>query len=107
METVYAAIVAAIGLVLVALINRTRQHAKAAREQLDNAHIDEDGKIPNIRENIDHNHVKILEHIESFNEKLDGVIDTQRRQTNKLDRLFSITGKHNKQIDEILKEKEE
>jgi hypothetical protein len=87
-------IITAISAIQVALINNNRKELKTIKEQLENKHTDNPEKIPNLRENIDQNHAE-------NSEKLDGIIDTQRRQNNKIDRLFSITAKHTEILNKI------
>lgn len=88
------ALISTIGGVQIALINRTRQHAKTAANQLENEHVTDPSKVSNIREDITHNQGET-------NKKLDMVIAQQFRMNNKVDRLFSITNTHTNQIDEI------
>lgn len=96
------AIVTTFGVIMVALINNTRNHTKAIRRQTENDHGDNGSnidnevnrKIPNLRENIDSNQDRLME-------KLDNILDTQRRQGNKLDRLFSITTVHTNKFTEL------
>lgn len=88
-----------IGTVLAALIARGNRNSKIIRRQIENDHVSSDEtKIPNIRENIDHNHSLIMS-------KLDAISDTQRRQTNKIDKLFSITRTHDDRFDTIERER--
>lgn len=66
MNEVLVALVGAVGLVVVALIsNRGRQHAKAAREQVQNSH------QTNLRDELDTRHGENVE-------KLDGLLEWQQ-----------------------------
>lgn len=96
-ETVTVALITVIGTVLVALMDRTRRHAKATREQTENQH--SNTPTPNLRDNIDANQLETNKKLNRMAEILDGVVDTQRRQGNKLDRLFSIVGRHDEKFD--------
>lgn len=99
---IIVALVSTFGLISVALINRTRIHTRAIRRQTENDHGEngsnkddkQNKKIPNLRENIDINQDRLMEILESIR-------DTQRRQGNKLDRLFSITNQHTNKFFEI------
>jgi len=61
-EATIVAVITTIGLVVVALIsNRSRQHAKAAREQVENAH------STNLREELDERHGENVDRLDSIN----------------------------------------
>jgi hypothetical protein len=104
-ESVITGLITAFGLITIALINRTRVHAKATREQAENRHIDNPQKISNLRENIDHNQEVSIDKLDNLTGLVMGVVDTQRRQGNKLDRLFSVTNRHTDQIQEMTQPK--
>lgn len=64
---VLVAIVTTTGLILVAIItNRTRQHAKASRVQLENEHKNPDGSVINLREEADGRHLENREGIRAL-----------------------------------------
>lgn len=90
--------VSTLGAITVAMINTTRKHVKAVREQTENNHIDSPGKVANLRENIDKNQDTVVE-------KLDRIMIAQYDHTRKIDKLFTITSRHENSIDEITKEK--
>lgn len=96
------AIISAVGLILVALINRTRVHAKVTREQLENSHLNNDSKIPNIRENIDANHSKILEKLDSQSDAISKIANSQKNQGSRINKLFTFAGEQDRLIKEII-----
>lgn len=81
MNELLVAIIGASGLIGVALIsNRGRQHAKAAREQVENSH------QTNLRDELDTRHEENLATLTEHSEKLDELVtwkDTHQAQANK------------------------
>lgn len=76
MSDVLVAIVGAVGLLSVALVaNRGRQHAKAAREQVENDH------ATNLRVEGDDRHTEILQRLEGLASDIRGV----RRDIGRID----------------------
>lgn len=61
------AVVTAIGLILVAIVNRTRQHTKAVRTQVENDH-----EI-NFRDELDDRHAEILAKVDAAAEAIAGL----------------------------------
>lgn len=80
-ESVVVAIVTTIGLIVVAVIsNRTRQHAKAARDQVQNSH------STNLRDELDTRHVENVG-------KLDDLLDWQKEHTIEAKGAFARIGR--------------
>lgn len=80
-EAVVVAIVTTVGLVVVAIIsNRTRQHAKAARDQVQNSH------STNLRDELDNRHEENVG-------KLDDLLDWQKEHTIEAKGAFARIGR--------------
>jgi hypothetical protein len=102
------AVISALTAIQLALANSTRKLAKEVKEQTVNDHQRDPKKISNLRDNIDSNQFDLVNRLELISrsqtgiiETQTGIIDTQRRQGNKIDRLFDITHKHNDVISEM------
>lgn len=92
-EPIFVALIGTLGLVQVALINRTRQHSKATREQTENNH-DAIGKVPNLRDNIDLNQSEIVGLVRE-------VLVTQNLQGRQIGRLFDLQRRNQQEIDDL------
>lgn len=97
---ILSAIIAALGMIQVALINTTRRHSKAIREQTENEHIENPHKISNMREDMDDKHAGIIG-------MLRHVLRNQNVQGQMITTLFAITTGQQDQIDEMTQESKE
>lgn len=85
-EGIIIAIVAACGGVMVALLNRTRQHSKAIRDQVENDH------STNLRVEADDRHAELVHRIEGIASDVRGI----RRD---LGRHADHLGRHEERLD--------
>lgn len=89
MIEILVALVSAVGLVVVALIsNRTRQHAKAARAQVENSH------DTNLREEADERHKQNVELLNALASDIRGLRRDIGRHTDHITR-------HEERLDEL------
>ncbi|GAB3125955.1 hypothetical protein [Glaciibacter psychrotolerans] len=51
--SILTAVVGTIGVIIVAMVNRTRQYAKSTQEHVQNSHMKPDGKPLNLRDDLD------------------------------------------------------
>lgn len=104
MIEVLVAIVGGAGFVSVALIsNRGRQHAKAARVQVENNHRDADGNVINLREEGDERHTantQLLKQLIAAQHAIQGDIRGIRRD---IGRLMDADASHADRIHQLEK----
>lgn len=104
---VWVAVVSTVGLVLIAIItNRTRQHAKIARTQLENNHFDADGNPINLREEQDERFISSTSTLALLVQIVTGIQSDIRGMRRDIGRTADTTAHNGRRItsqDEILK----
>lgn len=87
-----------------ARMNNLSKNIKAVRVQTENSHIDNPEKVSNLRVNLDVNHDDIVERVDRVIQLVMNVDETQRKQSTKIDKLFSMVHKNTENIEKLMKE---
>ena len=71
--SILTAVVGTVGVIIVAMLNRTRQHAKVAADQTANSHNKPDGTPLNLRDDLDEKFEWIADLVKTLGDDLGGV----------------------------------
>lgn len=99
---VLVAIVTTLGLIVVTVLtNRTRQHAKATRTQVENNHVDAEGKPINLREESDERHAENSSMLAQLLKIVTGMQGDIRGMRRDIGRLADADAKHDERIHDL------